>query len=220
MIAALEGAPGVGKSTLAAGLARGATVVPEINQLFLRPRPEPADWYLDRQNARWEIAAHAERSGRTAVLDGDPLQPLWLGWLYPNENWTPSATAASFFIDRIQSGRMRLPDRYLFLVVDEAERGHRLRNREVARGLGAGRAAEKVRRYSTFAASQHRFFAALSERFPGWIMTLDTGTPDAAVQAAALLEACASPPDGVMAVTYAADWLATHVCASDEGGTE
>jgi broad-specificity NMP kinase len=42
MMIAIEGAPGVGKSTVAAALgAGGAFVIPEVNRLFARPDPEP-----------------------------------------------------------------------------------------------------------------------------------------------------------------------------------
>ena len=45
MILAIEGASGVGKSTLDAALTvTGAQVIPEVNLLFARPTPEPADW--------------------------------------------------------------------------------------------------------------------------------------------------------------------------------
>jgi broad-specificity NMP kinase len=77
MIIAIEGAPGVGKSATAAALAKGrAYVVPEVNRLFARPDPEPAEWYCERQIARWEMARlHTAQDG-LAVLDGDPFQPL------------------------------------------------------------------------------------------------------------------------------------------------
>jgi predicted ATPase len=78
-IISIEGAPGVGKSTIAAALARlGAFVVPEVNQLFAEPKPEPPDWYYDRQNARWEMAQLKAAQGRLAVLDGDPFSQFGL----------------------------------------------------------------------------------------------------------------------------------------------
>ena len=211
MIAAFEGAPGVGKSTIARALLRhGIAVVPEVNRLFLRPVDEPSDWYLDRQNARWELAAYAERGGRTAVLDGDPLQPLWFGWLYPHERWTSVAAAASFYLDRAAGGRMRLPDRYIFLTLDQQTRARRLYEREIERGLTDIDAAAKVARYSTFAGPQQRLFEAMSSRFPGWVATINTGEPDAAGRIIDVLEEPASPPSSVLALSYAIEWLQSH----------
>ena len=214
MIAAFEGAPGVGKSTVARSLRReGVAVVPEVNRLFLRPKNEPADWYLDRQNARWEIAAHAERAGRTALLDGDPLQPLWFGWLFPDENWTSVATAASFFMDRVRSGRMRLPDHYILLTLYAAEQARRLHGREVARGLAEFDANAKVRRYASFAAPQRQFFGDLAKRFPGWVSFIDAADPGTAAQVSSLLKKPATPPDSIEALSYAAEWLRSHSAA-------
>lgn len=217
MIAAFEGAPGVGKSTIAASLRRqGVSVVPEVNKLFLRPVEEPADWYLDRQNARWEIAAQAERDGRVALLDGDPLQPLWFGWLYLDERWTSVTTAASFFIERVKTGRMRVPDRYFLLTLDEAERANRLHAREVGRGSANADAVAKVARYASFALPQRRFFEALSQRFPGWITMVDTADPDATARVKLALGESARPPDGLSVLTHAAEWLKANPSAHCE----
>ena len=211
MIAALEGAPGVGKSTLARALKQvGVAIVAEANRLFPRPAEEPADWYLDLQNARWEIAAHAERAGRIGLLDGDPLQPLWFGWLYPDEGWTPPETAAAFFMQRVSAGRMRLPDRYLLIVCENGERGRRLYGREVAQGKDPAGAAAKVARYAPFAARQRRYFDALVDRFPGWISTVDLTDMLGVADALALLRAPSTPPDSLEALSFAADWLSSN----------
>jgi deoxyadenosine/deoxycytidine kinase len=47
----LEGPSAVGKTTTSKALADhyAAYIIPEVNQLFERPTPEPTYWYFERQ---------------------------------------------------------------------------------------------------------------------------------------------------------------------------
>ena len=170
MVVALEGAPGAGKSTLAAEMGRaGALVVPEVNLLFLRPEGDGTEWYLERQVARWEMAALAARQGRTGVLDGDPFQPMWFNWAFAAEGWPDWRVAYRYFRAKVEAGRMGVPERYVFLRVEEGVRAERMLARELARGGDPARAARKVERYASLVEPQARYFGALGARFPGLV---------------------------------------------------
>jgi hypothetical protein len=72
-----EGPSAVGKTTSAQVLraSNGIEVVPDVAALFERPSDESADWYLERQVERWQLALQSSVD-RDVVLDGDPFQPL------------------------------------------------------------------------------------------------------------------------------------------------
>jgi hypothetical protein len=204
-IVALEGAPGVGKSTTAGALAdRGAFVVPEVNLLFARPSPEPADWYCERQVARWEMAALQARAGRLAVLDGDLLQPVWFSWIYAPE-WGDPRVPLAYFRRSLAEGRMRLPDHYVLLWVAEEERRERMLARERARGLGEERAQKKTAAYAAMVEPQRRFFQALGERFPGWVTEVEA--VDLAGSVAAVEAVRSGAPAAGAAVEFMAEWI-------------
>jgi hypothetical protein len=212
MIVAIEGAPGVGKSTVAAALAAdGAYVIPEVNLLFARPDPEPPHWYFERQVARWEMARLRAATGTLAVLDGDPFQPLWFRWIFADEGWPRDPAAFSFFRDRIARGRMGFPALYVFAHIAETERRARMLAREMSRGCSPEAAMRKTDHYARMAEPQRRFFAAIGARFPGWVLDLETtsvGQSAAAIQAAAA--GAAAPPAGLEALDFIEAWLAGY----------
>lgn len=175
MILAFEGAPGVGKSTLAAALAAtGAYVIPEVNLLFARPSPVPMDWYIERQTARWEMAVLRSAGGGLVVLDGDPFQPIWFNWIMGHDDGASWRAAWQTYHTLLKAGRMAFPTRYVIAHIDHAIRNQRLLDRERARGLGEARALQKVERYRSFADYQLRYWQALALQFPGWVMFVET----------------------------------------------
>lgn len=214
MILAIEGAPGVGKSTTAAALRdAGAYVVPEVNLLFARPIPEPTGWYHDRQAARWEMARLKASQGALSVLDGDPLQPIWFGWIFDNEAWSLPAESIAFYRSKFAERGMEVPDRYVLLHIAEEERRERMLKRERARGLGEERAQLKVARYARIVQPQMAFFNALSERFSGWVTFVETTSVDETVSAIMSLGAPSAAPDSIEAIDFIAEWVATHSAA-------
>lgn len=90
-IICLEGASGIGKSTAAEFMAReyGFVRVPEVNELFSRSSNESDDWYFQMQIMRWELAKKTSLSGKTAILDGDHLQPVWYNWIFDDLKLQP-----------------------------------------------------------------------------------------------------------------------------------
>lgn len=213
MILAIEGAPGVGKSAVAAELAHaGAFVVPEVNLLFARPSAEPPDWYVERQAARWEMARLKSLAGVTAVLDGDPFQPLWFNWVFAGGKWPSWSQALDQYRALVLARRISFPDRYVFLSVDEAVRRERMLAREGARGLGEERAREKTERYARLVEPQQRFFRALGDRFPGWVCFPAADSAEQTAAAVARLGMPAAHPQDVEVLEYIGGWL------SEQGG--
>jgi hypothetical protein len=209
MMISIEGAPGVGKSTTAAALREGGGfVVPEVNQLFAKPRPEPATWYYERQVARWEMAVFGASRGQLALLDGDPFQPLWFPWIYASEGWPQDPSAAGFFRDRIAAGQMGVPDLYVFVHVAEAERRERMIARELKHGRTPEAALAKTLRYARMVEPQRRYFEALEENFPGWVLALETTSIGATVTAIRQAAPASPPVDPLRAFDFIARWLA------------
>jgi hypothetical protein len=212
MMIAIEGAPGVGKSTVAAALGEdGAFVIPEVNRLFARPDPEPPGWYCERQVARWEMARLRASEGSLAVLDGDPFQPLWFAWIYKADGWPEDEAAFRFYRSRIAQRQIGFPGLYVLAYVAEPVRCERMMSREVLRGLPPDRIREKIDRYARMVEPQRRFFAALGTRFPGWILELETTSLESSV--AAIRRAVSAPPpvDGIEAFDFIERTLAENV---------
>ena len=90
MIITLEGAPAVGKSTIARELESGSGFkrIPEVNELFKsRPENESSDWYAKQQLKRMSLTG---LSAERCVFDGDPFQVVWFSWMYSeriNQSW-------------------------------------------------------------------------------------------------------------------------------------
>jgi hypothetical protein len=209
MILCIEGAPGVGKSTTAAALAaRGACIVPEVNQLFAKPKPAPAEWYYERQLARSEMAQLKSELGQLAVLDGDLLQPLWFGWIYQNDGWPPADV--EFYRRAVAQQRLRLPDRYVFAHIAEPERRERMLARERGTGRGEERAQAKTARYARMVGPQRRYFEALAERFAGWVQVVETTSLATSVADIEAAPRPRTPPDGLTVLGFIAEWLRAH----------
>ena len=206
MIIALEGAPGVGKSTIAASVA-GAAVIPEVNRLFARPDPEPPGWYYERQMARWGMAKLAAAQGRRVLLDGDCYQPLWFSWIYQNDGWPRDVMAIRFFREKIAQSQIGFPHLYVFAHCSEALRRERMMARELSRGHTQDRALRKTDHYARMVAPQRRFFAALAARFPGWVLELETFSLTQSVLAIQNAALPSQPVNAEAAFDFIEQWL-------------
>ena len=164
-IVCLEGASGVGKSTVAARLAEltGAVIVPEVNLLFERKGNEPRSWYFERQAERWRIAAqNAGARAGIAVLDGDPFQPLWYNWAYGYDFGENAAVIHAFYARMLAKGKIDFPDRYFILSVSEEELRRRRERDET-------RTRKNFERHLRFIRPQRAYFEFLNSLETGWV---------------------------------------------------
>lgn len=167
-IICFEGASGVGKSTTADAfkVSCGAPVIPEVNQLYSRPKDEPAAWYFERQVERWSMALEQSKAHPLVILDGDPFQPLWYNWAYNFVGWQDLNFMERFYRPRIQSGAIQLPDLYIIFSIDEAE----LRRRKEADTTRQRRGFETHLRMIE---PQRRYFRAMQSFSPHRVYFLE-----------------------------------------------
>lgn len=174
-IVCLEGASGVGKSTVAARLGdlTGAAVVPEVNLLFERKADEPRFWYFERQAKRWRMAAgNAEKVGQISVLDGDPFQPLWYNWAYRYDFGEPAGEIHCFYARMLVEGKIGFPDRYFILSVSEEELRCRRERDET-------RTRKNFEQHLRFIGPQRAYFEFLSSLRSGWVEFVENGSVEA-----------------------------------------
>ena len=168
MIICLEGPSAVGKTTTCSALVEhnNAYVVPEVNALFERPAQAPADWYLERQVERWEIAQQHSANDRLVVLDGDVFQPLWYNWSFGFAEYQPLDTLSAFYRPRIEAGLIGFPDHYVHLFIDENE----LRLRKEADQTRTRRGFDSHLRLLQ---TQPRYFEMLAGLMPGRVHSIE-----------------------------------------------
>jgi len=206
---AFEGPPAAGKSTLAEYCAATglASVVPEVNQLFNRPDKEPADWYLERQVCRWELAQKKQENGSIVIFDGDPFQPLWFGWIYSDEEWTSMEECESFYRRMIQDGRIGFPDLYIFFMLPEEERRIRESKRGRMKAHDENRILNKYKRYIRLVAPQRIYFEALREKFPSRVLFYESKSVENGARLLERLEPKADPAQDIMIFDFLVGWL-------------
>lgn len=170
-IICFEGPSAVGKTTTANALKAdyGAFIVPEVNELFDKPRDAPADWYLERQVERWAIALEQNRSNRLVVLDGDPFQPLWYGWTYGYEGQQNLDFMEQFYQSRILDKTIAFPDLYIIFGTSEDE----LRKR---RESDLSRQRRGFEKHLGMIEPQQRYFYTMSSYSPGRVCSLEAET--------------------------------------------
>ncbi|XOV83799.1 MAG: hypothetical protein ACFHXK_01535 [bacterium] len=203
MIITFEGAPAVGKTTVAKRLAseHGYVRIPEVNELFPeRPSPEPEYWYCERQLDRCQTALKYENS----ILDGDPFQAVWFSWIYPNRGFADWSTSLRYFI--ANAHRITLPSCYVYLCIEPDERFRREKEREYARGPTYEQFLNKWNLYADFQGPQQALFDAIKGKFPGWIHTTMTRKSGETVAELASL-APATAPAVDMYLSWLSDWL-------------
>jgi hypothetical protein len=130
----LEGASSVGKSTTSKILERtyGFKRIPEVNELFKRTSNEKPEWYLEKQLERWAMASEISIAGGTAVLDGDPFQPLWYNWIFNDLGFQDIGSVINFYSRAVETQKIRFPNKYFILTAPESELRSR-KNRDATR---------------------------------------------------------------------------------------
>ena len=178
-IVCLTGSPATGKTTTAEYLVahHNAVHIPEVNILHPKhthPDPEPESWYIDRQVERCQAALQA--SSDLVILDGDPYQPVWLHWIFPEFGFNPWWRDIEIFAQRTQ--RLVVPDFYVYLHTDPDERFRREALRTAERGYLHRRAIAKYERYAPMLVPGRAFFQALGEAFPGFVLFIEAIDPE------------------------------------------
>jgi deoxyadenosine/deoxycytidine kinase len=165
----LEGPSAVGKSTTCKRLAEqySAYIVPEVNELFERPTPEPTYWYLERQVERWAIAQSKLKTYEIVVFDGDVFQPLWYNWCFDFVNWQPLSALRDFYRQQIIEQGIGFPDGYILLCTNEADLHRRKENDITRKRSGFAKHLQIIE-------PQQRYFQAINNRFPGYVRLIET----------------------------------------------
>ena len=167
-IICFEGASAVGKTTTANAFRSrvGASVVPEVHELYVRPADETPEWYFERQAERWRMAQEQSGSRRLVVLDGDPFQPLWYNWAYNFDGWQGLDFMERFYRPRVQNGTMRFPDLYVIFSTSESE----LRAR---REMDASRRRRGFETHLRMIEPQRRYFSAMRAIAPHRVLFME-----------------------------------------------
>jgi thymidylate kinase len=167
-IVCLEGPSAVGKTTAARTLAQAgkAIAIGEVNAIFSRPQRAPDTWYLERQVDRWQRALEAERTSPLVILDGDPFQPLWYNWIYPEDGLSSLSELEDFYRPRIVSGELGFPDGYVILSASREEL-------EKRRASDRTRSRRHFEKHLRLIEPQQRYFRALAEVCPVFFLESD-----------------------------------------------
>jgi thymidylate kinase len=200
----LEGPSAVGKTSLAAALARAAdaAVVPESNGAP-PPGVEQRAWFLAQHVAAWARALTLAGRAPLVVLDGDPFKGLWFDWIFAAGGAPALDAVIEAHANEVARGALGFPDLYVLLGATEVQ----LRQR---RADDSTRSRRHFETHLRLVEPQRRYFVALADAAPGRVLWLDT-TERGDLASAVLAAVAALPPDPPDAVSLLRDitsWLA------------
>lgn len=203
-VVCIEGPSAVGKTSLAAALARecGAGVVPELDAAGAPPVGRSAEWFVERHAEQWRLARGLAAGSPFAVLDGDPFKGLWYNRVYASEGWEGVGEVAPLYRARIEAGALAFPDLYVVLTAAEEE----LRRR---RRADASRSRRNFEKHLRLAVPLLRYFGELKEAAPARVVILETDWRDALVGkvSESLKGLPPGPPDSLRLLDHMAGWL-------------
>jgi len=207
LVVCVEGPSAVGKTTLAAALARecGAAVVPELNASGAPPPGRSAAWFVERHAEQWRLARGLASGAPFAVLDGDPFKGLWYNWVYAGDGWEDADVVAPLYRAHIEGGTLAFPDLYVALTATDDE----LRERRAA---DPTRTRRNFGKHLALAAPLRRYFEALREAAPARVAILDTSTRLGLTRRVTEAIEClpSDPPDSLRLLNHVSDWLRSH----------
>lgn len=209
----LEGASAVGKTTTSKALAEryGAYIIPEANQLFQHPTPEPTYWYFERQVERWTIAQSQLKNHELVVFDGDPFQPLWYNWAFDFVDCQPLSVLKDFYRQQIVAQTLGFPDGYIILYANETELHQRKEN-------DVSRKRSKFAKHLQLVEPQKRYFQAMNCQVPGFVHFIEAtsieNTIITIIQALSSFQKPLKTPDSLTLFHYLIDWLSINKAES------
>jgi AAA domain len=212
-IICFEGPSAVGKTTTANAVkaSSGAFVVPEVHELFTRPKDEPEDWYFDRQVDRWVMAREQTLANSLTILDGDPFQPLWYNWIYEFTGRQTPHSISRFYRRAIDSGRLEFPDLYVIFSAAESD----LRNR---RKRDLPRRRRNFEKHLQLIVPQRRYFEEMRTNSPQMVCFLNAASVDSNVEFVieqARRITARKPGNSKILLDHMVRWLSDHK-ASDQ----
>lgn len=207
LVVCLEGPSAVGKTTLAAELARGcgAPVVPELDASGAPPAGRSAAWFVARHAEQWRRARESAATAPFAVLDGDPFKGLWFNWVYAAEGREGVETVAALYRVRVEAGEVAFPDLYVALTAAEEE----LRRRRAA---DSSRSRRNFEKHLLLAGPLLRYFAELRRVAPARVAVVETDSQDGLVGRVteAVERLPPHPPDSLRLLDHMAGWLRSN----------
>jgi deoxyadenosine/deoxycytidine kinase len=202
----LEGPSAVGKTTTCKALAEqyNAYIVPEVNQLFDRPTPEPTYWYFERQVERWVLAQEKLETHELVVFDGDPFQPLWYNWSFNFVDWQPLSVLRNFYRQHIVAQTLGFPDGYILLIANESQLLQRKENDPTRTRSGFTKNLLVIE-------PQKRYFQEMNSKIPGFVRLIESTNIEQNIKNIIQeLPSFSKPPEHPYSLTffdYLIEWL-------------
>lgn len=206
-VVCLEGPSAVGKTTLAAALARkaGAAVVPELAAAGAPSIPESAAWFAERSAEQAGLARSLAATAPFVVMDGDPFKGLWYNAVFAGDGWPGVEVVGPLYRAAVARGALSFPDLYVVLVATEAQ----LRERREA---DATRTRRNFEAHLRLLDPLRRYFGALHEANPARVLRLDTRDREGLVDAVreGVRKLPPGAPDSGRLLERMIEWVAAH----------